>query len=66
MGLVDYTISVLGASNLGGTLPNPAVAVLDSAGTVIAFQEDSFALGNDPLLTFNAPYTGNYTIAVVL
>ena len=64
IGGVDYVVTVLGVSNAGGTLADPAVAILDSAGNAIAFNDDSFALGDDPMLTFKAPVSGNYTIAV--
>lgn len=64
VGGVDYVVTVLGASNAGGTLADPAVAILDGAGNAIAFNDDSFALGDDPMLTFKAPVSGNYTIAV--
>ena len=64
IGQVDYVASVLGASNVGGTLPNPEVGIYDSAGTLLASNDDSFALGADPLLQFTAPFTGTYYIGV--
>jgi Ca2+-binding RTX toxin-like protein len=38
--LVDYVITVLGASSQGGTMPNPAVIVFNSFGEVVAYQLD--------------------------
>lgn len=63
-GAVDYVASVLGAATAGGTLPDPRVAVFDQAGTLIDSQDNSFALGPDPMLIFRAPYTGTYYIGV--
>ena len=54
---VDYTASVLGASNLGGTLPDPALIIIDDFGNQIAFNDNNFALGSDPLITsFSIPF----------
>lgn len=64
IGGVDYVGSALGASNLGGTLQDPLLAVFDSQGTLLQFEDDSFALGEDPLLQFRAPASGTYFVGV--
>ncbi|PIG92706.1 DVUA0089 family protein [Gloeocapsopsis sp. IPPAS B-1203] len=64
IGQVDYTISVLGASNAGGTLADPMVGIFDSAGNLLAYQDDSWALGYDPMVQFTAPTSGTYYIGV--
>jgi Bacterial pre-peptidase C-terminal domain len=64
VGGVDYVTSVLGASTAGGSLADPAVAVWDSAFNLLAFNDDSFALGLDPMLQFSAPANGTYYIGV--
>ena len=66
-GGVDYVTSVFGQTIGGGsgrTLPNPAVFVLDANGNVLNGQDNSLALGADPLLTFKVPVNGQYIIAV--
>ena len=63
VGQVDYAISVLGASN-GNTLLDPAVVVYDGAGNFVTSGDDSWALGKDPLIQFQAPSTGTYYIGV--
>lgn len=63
VGQVDYVITALGASN-GNTLLDPAVAVYDSVGNFITFGDDSWVLGEDPMLQFKAPYTDTYFIGV--
>ncbi|AFZ29670.1 peptidase domain protein [Gloeocapsa sp. PCC 7428] len=64
IGQVDYTISALGSSTAGGTLADPIVGVFDSAGNLLAYQDDSWALGSDPMLQFTAPVSGIYYIGV--
>lgn len=64
IGQVDYVITALGASN-GNTLLDPAVFVFDSAGNFITSGDDSWVLGEDPMLQFKAPYSDTYSIAVL-
>jgi hypothetical protein len=64
VGQVDYVASVLGASTAGGSLPDPVVGVFDGAGNLLAVNDDSFALGLDPLLQFTAPTNGTYYVGV--
>jgi hypothetical protein len=64
VGGVDYVASVLGASTAGGTLPNPELAVIDQFGNVYAYNDDSFALGLDPMAQFSVPTTGTYFVGV--
>lgn len=65
IGGLDYVTAVLGASSGGDTLPNPAVAVFDGSNNQVAFNDDSFALGVNPMVQFTAPTSGTYTIAVM-
>ena len=64
IGGVDYVATALGASNAGGTLADPFVAVFDAAWNLVDLSDDSFALGEDPFLQFSAPSTGTYFFAV--
>jgi hypothetical protein len=66
-GGVDYVASVFGQTIGGGsgrTLPNPAVAILDTNLNVLDGQDDSWVLGADPLFKFKVPTTGDYVLAV--
>ena len=61
----NYAATVLGASNLGGTLQDPYVQVYDSQSRELLYQlDDSQILGYDPLLEFQAPFSGTYDIVV--
>ena len=63
IGGVEYVVAAIGATEGGGTMPNPALAVFDSAGHLLVAQDDSF-LSVDPMVTFRAPATGTYQVAV--
>ena len=65
IGGIDYVASALGVSNAGGTLRDPLIGLFDSTGSLLTYQDDSFALGDDPLLQFRAPTSGTYYFAVV-
>ena len=65
IGGIDYVASALGVSNAGGTLQDPLIGLFDSSGNLLTYQDDSFALGSDPLLQFRAPTTDTYYFAVV-
>lgn len=63
-GGVEYVAYVLGAST-GNTLPDPALAVYDvNTLETIVFSDDSLALGADPVITFIAPYEGDFVMDV--
>jgi hypothetical protein len=64
VGGVDYVASVLGATTSGGTLPDPELAVVDEFGNVYAYNDDSFALGLDPMVQFSVPTSGTYFVGV--
>jgi hypothetical protein len=63
IGGVDYTAAVFGAST-GRTLPDPGIVVFDAAENPVAANDDSLALGLDPMVIFTAPATGTYVVAV--
>lgn len=61
---VEYVAYVLGAST-GQTLPDPVLAVYDPVTLQnIVFADDSLALGPDPVVTFIAPYEGDFLMDV--
>jgi hypothetical protein len=61
---VEYVAYVLGAST-GRTLPDPALAVYDATTFQnIVFADNSLALGADPVITFIAPYEGDFVMDV--
>lgn len=61
---VEYVAYVLGAST-GRTLPDPALAVYDAVTLQnIVVADDSLALGADPVITFIAPYEGDFLMDV--
>ena len=61
---VEYVAYVLGAST-GQSLPDPALAVYDAVTLQnIVFADDSLALGSDPVITFIAPYEGDFFMDV--
>jgi|SRR3954463_10286375 hypothetical protein len=60
---VEYTAFALGLST-GRTLPDPEIAVTDSLGNPVAYADDTLALGDDPYVTFRAPYEGDYNLWV--
>lgn len=65
IGGFNYAATVLGASNLGGTLQDPHVQIYDSQSRELLYQlDDSQVLGYDPLLQFQAPFSGTYDIVV--
>jgi hypothetical protein len=64
VGGLDYAAVVYGASNAGGTLPDPMLTLLDSEFNVLGQNDDSFAFGRDPFLQFQAPYTGTFYFAI--
>ncbi len=64
IGGIDYVATALGASNLAGTLRDPAIQVFDSNFNLIAQGNNSFALGSDPLVQFKAPGNGTYHFQV--
>jgi hypothetical protein len=64
IGGVDYVASAFGAANAGGTLQDPYLVLYDSAGNPIALEDNSFGLGSDPLLQFQAPTSGTYFVGV--
>ncbi len=52
------------ASGLNANTLNPAIAVLDSSGTVLAADTDSAVDGKNAALTFTAPGAGTYVLQV--
>jgi hypothetical protein len=64
---IPYIASVTGAergSSTGNTLPNPFAGVSDSAGNIIAVQDDNPAGGVDPRMSFQVPASGDYLLLV--
>jgi hypothetical protein len=61
---VEYTVSVFGALNAGGTLAEPVLVILDSAGEEIGTIDDSPSLDFDSQFKFTAPTTDVYYLAV--
>jgi phospholipase/lecithinase/hemolysin len=58
-----YVIDALGISSGSGTLSDPKVTVVDSAGNVVASGDDG-GLGLDTHFSFTAPASGSYTVEV--
>ncbi len=63
-GGLTYAAHVAGVSTGGGTLPDPAVYLLDEYGYALGSQDDFYFVqwGYDPYWEFEAPYTGTYYI----
>ena len=59
----SYVIDALGVSTASGSLADPLVRVLDSAGNVVA-QADDGGIGLDSHLQFTAAATGDYSLQV--
>lgn len=54
---VDYSAIALGVDSNGGTLPNPAIQIVDDFGNTLAFNDNSFLGGRDPLIpSFSIPF----------
>lgn len=64
IGGVDYVATALGAANAGGTLQDPYLVLFDSVGNPLDLADDSFILGSDPLLQFQAPSSGTYFVGI--
>jgi hypothetical protein len=63
----EYLAFAFGRTIAGGsghTLPDPVLAVVGDFGNTIAFNDDSWIMGDDAYVTFTAPYSGNYTLLV--
>src|SRR3954467_11125768 len=60
---VSYTASVMGASENGGTLHDPAVLLLDHSGNVIGGQDDASTGSLIPVYHFTVPTSGAYYLA---
>jgi phospholipase/lecithinase/hemolysin len=58
-----YVVDALGASTALGTLSDPLVRVLDSAGNIVA-QADDGGIGLDSHLQFTAAASGDFTLEV--
>ncbi len=65
LGGIDYAAAALGATNSGGSLGDPMIALYDNQGNMLAFQDDSWALGGlDPLMQFRVSTSGTYWLGV--
>jgi hypothetical protein len=65
IGGFDYFATAMGASNNGGTLIDPYLAIYDSQnGELLHVEDDSQFFGYDPLAEFQAPYSGIYDVVV--
>jgi hypothetical protein len=60
----DYSFSLTGADSGGGTLTDPYLYLYDSAGTLVAFDDDGLGTGFESLLDFTAPSGGSYYLGV--